>query len=98
MHVNRSAFAIVAVAALAGPPTGAAGAAPRAAAPDRRLEALKREAAADVDGMRAFTQQMVDALFSFGELGFQEFETSRHLVAILRENGFQVREGVSFAW
>ena len=65
-----------------------------AAAPDRRLEALKREAAADVEGMRPFTQRMIDALFSFGELGFQEFETSRYLVAALRENGFQVHEGV----
>jgi aminobenzoyl-glutamate utilization protein B len=94
MHGNRRAVAIVAFAALAGPPAGAAGAAPRAAATDRRLEALKREAAADVDGMRAFTQRMVDTLFSFGELGFQEVETSRHLVAVLREHGFQVEEGV----
>jgi len=34
-----------------------------------------------------FTQRTVDTLFSFGELGFQEVETSRHLVGVLRENG-----------
>jgi len=38
---------------------------------------------------------MVDMIFSFGELGFQEFETSRYLTTILRENGFSVEEGVS---
>jgi aminobenzoyl-glutamate utilization protein B len=38
---------------------------------------------------------MVDMIFSFGELGFQEVETSRYLVRILRENGFTVQEGVA---
>jgi len=79
---------------LASPTSTAAHAAPRPPATDRRLEALKREAVADVDRMRGVSQQMVDALFSFGELGFQEIETSRHLVAVLRDNGFQVQEGV----
>ena len=37
-----------------------------------RLDALKQEAAAEVDSQREFTQQMVDSIFSFGELGFQE--------------------------
>jgi len=41
-----------------------------------RLEQLKKEAIADIDSRREFTQQMVDQVFSFGELGFQEFETS----------------------
>jgi aminobenzoyl-glutamate utilization protein B len=82
------------VAALVLPAPDIAHAAPRPPAPDRRLEALKREAVADVDRMQGFSQQMVDTLFSFGELGFQEVETSRHVVAVLRENGFQVQEGV----
>jgi aminobenzoyl-glutamate utilization protein B len=60
-----------------------------------RLDALKREAIADVDGRAKFTQQMVDQIFSFGELGFQEVETSRYLVKLLRENGFTVEEGVA---
>ena len=71
-----------------------AGAAPAPTAADRRLEALKREAAAEVDRMQGFTQRTIDTVFSFGELGFQEVETSRYLVGMLRENGFEVREGV----
>jgi len=63
------------------------------AVPDPRLEALKRELIADVDSRAAFTQQMVDQIFSFGELGFQEFETSKYLVALLRKEGFRVEEG-----
>jgi aminobenzoyl-glutamate utilization protein B len=71
-----------------------AGAAPAPTAADRRLEALKREAAAEVDRLQGFTQRTIDTLFSFGELGFQEVESSRHLVGVLRDNGFEVREGV----
>ncbi len=40
-------------------------------------------------------QVMVDSIFSFGELGFQEVETSRYITEILRENGFEVEEGIS---
>ena len=49
----------------------------------------------DIDSMQALTQQMIDQVFSFGELGFQEFETSRYLTGILRKNGFTVTEGVA---
>jgi len=49
----------------------------------------------EVDKLKDFTQQMVDMIFSFGELGFQEVETSRYITTILRENGFSVEEGVS---
>ena len=48
-----------------------------------RLAALKKEAAADIDSLATLTQQMVDSVFSFGELGFQEIETSRYLTGIL---------------
>ena len=34
-------------------------------------------------------------IFSFGELGFQEFETSKYLIGILKKNGFKVEEGIS---
>ena len=36
------------------------------------------------------TQQMVDQVFSFGELGFQEFETSKYLTGVLEKNGFKI--------
>jgi len=68
---------------------------------DRRVESLKRDAVADVERMRVMTQQMVDQVFSFGELGFQEFETSKYLTGILRENGFTVTTnvaGIPTAW
>ncbi len=61
----------------------------------KKLKALKKEAVQEVDKMQKFTQQMVDMIFSFGELGFQEFETSRYLASLLRENGFEVEEDVS---
>jgi amidohydrolase len=60
-----------------------------------KLAQYKKEAAADVDLMRELTQQMVDQVFSFGELGFQEFETSKYLTGILKKNGFTVEEGIA---
>ena len=62
-----------------------AGAADEGAAAPR---ALKKEAAADVDRLATLTQQMVDSVFSFGELGFQEVESSRYLTGILEQHGF----------
>ena len=60
-----------------------------------RLGELKQEAVQAVEEMRDFTQQVVDMIFSYGELGFQETETSRYVVDILRKNGFEVKEGIS---
>ncbi|MBI2536766.1 MAG: peptidase dimerization domain-containing protein, partial [Gemmatimonadetes bacterium] len=51
--------------------------------------------AAKIDARAKMAQEMVDSVFSFGELGFQEFETSTYLVNILKENGFTVQEGVA---
>jgi aminobenzoyl-glutamate utilization protein B len=62
---------------------------------DGRIARLKTEVAADVEGMKEHTQQMVDSIFSFGELGFQETETHRYIVGILKQNGFTVEEGVA---
>ncbi len=62
---------------------------------DARIEKLKADAAAGVESMKVFTQQMVDSVFSFGELGFQEFETNRYLIDILKKNGFTVQEGIA---
>src|SRR4029079_7147296 len=60
-----------------------------------RLDALKRGVAADVDGMRVMTQQMTDMVFSFGELGFQEVETSKYLTGVLEQHGFTIERGVA---
>ena len=69
---------------------------PAAAAPlPRKLADYKKEAAAGIDGMYDMTQQMIDSVFSFGELGFQEFETGRYLTAILEKEGFTIEKGVA---
>src|SRR5947209_4953212 len=60
-----------------------------------RLDLFKKEAVADVEQMKDFSAQMVDQVFSYGELGFQEFETSRYLIDTLKKNGFQIKEGIS---
>jgi aminobenzoyl-glutamate utilization protein B len=98
---------IAATAALATFPVGASLAAPddfaltaqqpaqRKALSRSRIDALGREAVADIDSRAKFTQQMIDQIFSYGELGFQEVETSRYLVEILKSNGFEVQEGVA---
>jgi aminobenzoyl-glutamate utilization protein B len=65
------------------------------ASADATLERFKTELLADVESRKLFTQHMVDSIFSFGELGFQEIETARYCVEILRKNGFTVEENVA---
>src|SRR4026208_387577 len=69
--------------------------APANPAANAKLDALKQEAVADVESRTQFAQQMVDQIFSYGELGFQEFETNRYLIDILKQNGFAVQEGIA---
>ncbi len=82
--------AVVVLATLAGVPAAQQGASEPA-----DLAAYKREAAASVDAMYDLAQQMVDSVFSFGELGFQEVETQRYLTAILEREGFTIERGVA---
>jgi aminobenzoyl-glutamate utilization protein B len=60
-----------------------------------KLADLKKELIAEINKEQKSTQQMVDMVFSFGELGFQEYETSKYLTNILKKNGFAVKEGIS---
>jgi aminobenzoyl-glutamate utilization protein B len=60
-----------------------------------QFSGLKADAAESVDSMSKMTQEIVDTLFSYSELGFQEFETQRYLTEILAENGFDIELGVS---
>jgi aminobenzoyl-glutamate utilization protein B len=64
-------------------------------ADDARLVSFKQQAERMIDSMSTFTQQMVDEVFSFGELGMQEEETSRYLTGILEKNGFKVTRGIA---
>ncbi len=59
------------------------------------LEELKREAAREVDKLGTLTQQMVDQIFSYSELGFQEYETSKYVAGVLEKNGFKLERGVA---
>ena len=60
-----------------------------------QLASWKSELAEAIDERRGFTANIVDQIFSFAELGFQEFETSGYLAELLREHGFTVEEGVA---
>jgi aminobenzoyl-glutamate utilization protein B len=59
------------------------------------LETLKGRALEMVEARRTLTQQIVDSLFSFAELGYEEVESSAYLTAILEREGFQVKRGVA---
>src|SRR5690349_2655225 len=62
---------------------------------DPRLDSLKMEVTRAIDSRAKLAQQMVDQVFSFGELGMQEFETSKYLSGVLERNGFTVERGVA---
>ena len=62
---------------------------------DPRLEDLKVEAEQMIRDRAKLAQEIVDHLFSFGELGMQEFETQRYLTGLLEEEGFDIELGVA---
>jgi aminobenzoyl-glutamate utilization protein B len=69
-------------------------------APDKEA-AMKADLAGQIDAMKKQAQVMVDSVFSFGELGFQEFETSKYLTGILEKEGFKIDRniaGIPTAW
>src|SRR5919106_1061783 len=72
----------------------AASAPPADAAPPK-LAAYKQEVAKSIDGMYDVAQQMVDSVFSFSEIGFQEYETQRYVTAILEREGFTIQRGIA---
>lgn len=97
MTVLATAIAVSAVISAQQRP--AAPAAKPAAVPatkvDPRVEKLKQQVMTDVGSMYDLGQVMTDTVFSFGELGFQEFETQRYLTGVLKENGFTIETGVA---
>src|SRR5487761_2513329 len=62
--------------------------------PDKEAS-IKADLAGQIDGMKKQAQVMVDSVFSFGELGMQEFETSKYLSGILEKEGFRIQRGVA---
>lgn len=59
------------------------------------VESLKEEVLAEVatPELQKLGQEMVDMIFSFGELGFQEVWTSEYVTGILEREGFTVERG-----
>ena len=70
---------------------------------DSRVSKLKDQVLADVSSPAMFDlgRVMNDQVFSYGELGFQEFETQKYLTGVLRDNGFSIESavaGIPTAW
>lgn len=60
-----------------------------------KMAAMKADLAGEIDRMKKQAQVMVDSVFSFAELGFQEFETSKYLTGILEKEGFKIERGIA---
>ena len=63
------------------------------AQPSAKEAAMKADLIGQIDAMKKQAQVMVDSVYSFGELGFQEFETSRYLSGVLEKEGFKIERG-----
>ena len=102
------AFTAAITVSLAAAPQPPAAATAQAAPPSTssgqvnpKLDQYKRDVGLEVDAMQENIQKWNDTVFSFAEPGFQEFETSKYLTAILRQNGFSIQEnlaGIPTAW
>ncbi|MDP1972814.1 MAG: hypothetical protein Q8J87_07555, partial [Sediminibacterium sp.] len=60
-----------------------------------KVELLKKEVLKSLDDKKKNAQEMVDMVFSFSELGFQETESSAYLINILEKNGFTIEKGIA---
>src|SRR5215468_8014215 len=66
-----------------------------------RIEKFKTTVTEGVEARRKLAQVINDTVFSFGELAYQEFETSKYLTELLEKNGFKVERGnagIPTAW
>ena len=60
-----------------------------------KADTWKKEVMTALDQKYKTAQEMIDMVFSFSELGFQETETSAYLTKILEQNGFTIERGIS---
>jgi len=63
--------------------------------PVPKVEIWKNEVIKALEDKKKNAQEMVDMVFSFSELGFQETETSAYLTSILEKNGFTIEKGIA---
>ncbi|MEK9612408.1 MAG: amidohydrolase [Flavobacteriaceae bacterium] len=61
----------------------------------RAIAKIKTETLSQVQSHHKNTQVMIDKVFSFAELGFQEYESSFYLTGILEKAGFTIEKGIS---
>lgn len=62
---------------------------------DKTLEKLRAEIITEVEKRKEFTAQLNDQIFSYAELGFQEWETTNLLTQLLEKEGFTIEKGIS---
>ena len=62
---------------------------------ESKLEKIRTELMTEIDKKKEFTAQMNDQIFSFAELGFQEFETTKYLTELLEKEGFTIERGIA---
>ena len=93
--VKWSSLAAVVVTVSLGAAQAPQAPAPNAAPANPQLDQYKRNVGLEVDAMQENIQKWNDSVFSFGELGFQEFETTKFLTDILKQNGFTVQHGIA---
>ena len=56
-------------------------------------EKLKQEVTTEVAALHKLSQEIVDMVFSFSELGFQEHETAAYVTGVLEREGFRIERG-----
>jgi aminobenzoyl-glutamate utilization protein B len=93
MHIRQLAHPCV--LGLASLLLTATGVAQQPTADSPALVAMKKDAIAGVESRAKLGQVMVDTVFSYSELGYQEFHSSKYLSDILESNGFKVERGIA---
>ncbi|MEJ7606104.1 MAG: amidohydrolase [Bryobacteraceae bacterium] len=69
------------------------GQSPTPPSPPPSPEVLKQAALEMIEARRTFTQQMVDSIFSFSELGYEETRTAAYVTSALQKEGFTSTRG-----
>src|SRR3954449_34314 len=95
MLIGAAIALTVSLPAAQQPATSSTAPAAAPAASNPRTDQFKRDVGMEVDAMGENIQKMNDMVFSFAEPGFQEFETSKYLTTILKQNGFTIQEGIA---
>lgn len=78
---------------LAAPLAGAVAPASASAQTGPSVDALRAEAKQEAISMAKLSQEMVDMIFSFSELGFQELWTADYVTGVLEAEGFSIERG-----